>query len=118
MIELFGLLSLLIIWLSFATGAAVVGSNRGGGAAEYFFLGLLFGPLGLALAFAAGQRCPQCFERIHAKTNFCPHCHFRTASATRKCPYCAEQILKEAVRCRYCGQESEQPKKKEVASPA
>ncbi len=62
------------IWLVCGIAAAVVASNRGANGCLWFGLGLLFGPIGLALAFANGRRCPHCASRISTKALVCPHC--------------------------------------------
>jgi peptidoglycan/LPS O-acetylase OafA/YrhL len=60
--------------VSLAVTAAVVGSNRGGRTMSWFFLGLLFGPIGLALAFAEGKTCASCWRKIHWRAIRCPDC--------------------------------------------
>lgn len=67
---------IIAIWLLFGVGASYVASNRGANGALWFFLGMLFGPLGLAMAFASGssRRCPFCCERIHPNATKCPKC--------------------------------------------
>ncbi len=64
----------LVIWLLFGVAAAVVGSNRGESGIAWFFGGVLLGPIGWALAFTAGVRCPHCQKKISAKASICGHC--------------------------------------------
>jgi len=44
-------MAVLIIWVIFGLLSAMVGSNRGGNGCLYFIGGVLFGPIGLIIAF-------------------------------------------------------------------
>lgn len=67
-------IGMFMIWLLFAIGSAVVASNRGASGAGWFFAGLFLGPLGFALAFTKGRKCPSCDSRISTKAKVCPKC--------------------------------------------
>jgi predicted amidophosphoribosyltransferase len=84
-------------------------------------IGVLFGPIGFALAFTTGAKCPKCASRISKDAQVCPKCRYELKvsksppgtvvlkgllpdTTTKKCPYCAETILADAKKCRYCGE--------------
>jgi hypothetical protein len=107
----------ILIWIFCGIGAAFVAQSRGASGCLWFGLGMLFGPFGLAFAFAAGtdRKCPHCHERIHPEAMRCPKCQADLACspsatsahvpdpATKKCPDCAEDVRAEARKCRFCG---------------
>ena len=64
----------LIIWLLFGISAAVVASNRGANGCLWFGIGVLLGPIGFALAFTTGTKCPKCASRISEAAKVCPNC--------------------------------------------
>jgi hypothetical protein len=108
----------LIIWLLFGICAAVVASNRGANGFLWFCLGAVLGPIGFALAFTTGTKCPECGSKISEKASICPSCKHRLIKPddpewnrpppmpqqSKTCPFCAEQILVDAKKCRYCGE--------------
>lgn len=114
--------ALIIIWLVFGVCAGVVGSNRGGNGCAWFSIGFLLGPIGFALAFTVGEKCPNCKMRIPEGAKQCPHCQAKIEEAgpnsgeqpvgqavpqdqpTKPCPYCAETILAAALKCKHCGE--------------
>ncbi len=67
---------LFVLILTCAIAAAVIARNRSNSDIAFvcFFIGLFAGPVGVALAFAAGKRCPACHERIHVQAGTCRFC--------------------------------------------
>ncbi len=107
----------LLLWVVCGIAATFIAQSRGANGCLWFGLGVLLGPLGLALSFAAGSttECPHCRSTIRGDASRCPKCQAElgaqpaeapaqpTASATKKCPDCAEDIRVEARKCRFCG---------------
>jgi hypothetical protein len=62
-------------WVLSAIVARSFASDRGRGKAG-FFLGLVYGPLGviMALLLPSADSCPFCYEPVHIKATICPHC--------------------------------------------
>jgi hypothetical protein len=73
----------VVLWLVFAIWAAAVGSKKGKPVAG-FFVGLLLGPIGVALAYLdKGKKswvpdgyvaCTHCLEKMREGAAVCPHC--------------------------------------------
>jgi len=85
---IFGILSALMI-----CGAIgwFIGDGRGRGGWG-FWLGCLFGPVGIIIVLLMGERKELRHDlpiRIQSRPQ-------------RKCPFCAELVLSEAVICRFC----------------
>jgi hypothetical protein len=102
-------MELVIIWCLFGIGAAVVAGNRGESGCLWFGLGVLLGPIGFALAFTLGSKCPKCASKISSSAKVCPHCGYTEEQpaaphGTRPCPVCAEKIQEAAKKCRFCGE--------------
>lgn len=70
------MLLVLAIWLLCGIGAASIAQGRGASGCLWFGIGVLLGPLGLALAFTAGSQkeCPHCRKKIHPGATKCPFC--------------------------------------------
>jgi predicted amidophosphoribosyltransferase len=66
----------ILIWIVCGIGSAFVAQSRGADGCLWFGLGVLLGPIGLALAFIAGETktCPNCQSRIPQKATRCPKC--------------------------------------------
>ena len=85
----------IIVWLLCAVIGAVISGNKGRGAGGGFFLGLLFGPLGILLAAvlpAVNTQPPSEARQLAGGT-------------VKKCPFCAELIRLEATVCKHCGRD-------------
>lgn len=66
----------LLIWIVCGVAAAIIASGRGANGCLWFGLGILLGPIGLAVSFAAGsgRQCPACRKNIHPEATKCPYC--------------------------------------------
>lgn len=88
----------------------------------WFGLGVLLGPIGFALAFTTGAKCPKCASRISEDAKVCPNCHANINKGTlepkpsawrknyceacdiefdqpiRTCPYCKRNIPNNALK--------------------
>jgi hypothetical protein len=84
----------ILAWLLFGIVSAVVAKEKGRSGCAWFALGVLLGPFGLILAFAAKPQQ----QGLTGVESGAPE-----PSALRKCPSCAELIREDAVRCRFCG---------------
>ena len=71
----------IAIWLLFGICAAIVASNRGASGCFWFGLGVLLGPIGFALAFTTGTKCPSCASRISEDATVCPNCGHKIQGA-------------------------------------
>ena len=67
----------ILLWVVCGIAAAFVASSRGASGCLWFGLGVLLGPLGLALSFAAldQKKCPYCQSGINSQATRCPRCH-------------------------------------------
>jgi hypothetical protein len=84
---------LLLFWLLCGVAAGTIYERKGRSGGMGFVGGLLLGPIGVVLAWAASPD-PTGIER--AKTS---------DSSLKKCPYCAEHVKREATVCRFCQRE-------------
>lgn len=118
---------ILTIWILFGVCAAVVANNRGASGCLWFGLGIVLGPIGLALAFTTGVKCPQCASRISADARVCPRCAYSFVEQTTAQPRDSSQKATvtlpsdstpllaipladpRTMKCPYCAQTSEVP---------
>ncbi|HMA18192.1 MAG TPA: zinc ribbon domain-containing protein [Thermoanaerobaculia bacterium] len=122
----------ILAWLLFGIVSAIIAKKKGRSGCAWFFLGVLLGPFGLILAFAASSErepatppsrsrsprtCPSCGEPISREAAACPACEEK-ASRTRTaspgptvdywtCPRCGSSNSKKLSRCGNCGYSDE-----------
>lgn len=65
-----------ILWLFSALLCAGLAHERRRNVVAYFLLGLILGPIGVAIALLAPRPrlCPHCREAIRPEATACPHC--------------------------------------------
>ena len=81
-------IELLVIWVLFGICAGVVATSRGRErSCLWFFLGVVLGPIGFALAFAGGRKCPDCASRISREAKVCPKCRARIEPTAKPDPF-------------------------------
>src|ERR1035441_10374333 len=123
---------LVLLWVVCGVAAGVIASGRNASECLWFGLGVLLGPIGLALSFTAGsgRKCPQCQSSVHEDATKCPKCQSPLSAAVAgaqdpatgapvarleydytgkaeqkyRCPKCKVRIGKNAERCTGCGQ--------------
>ena len=82
----------VLAWLLFGIVSGFVARKKGRSGCGWFLLGVLLGPIGLILAFAASSRKEP--SDVAAA---------EPAPAMRACPSCGELIAQDAEKCRFCG---------------
>ena len=117
---------LIVLWIICGIIGSVIGSQKEA-AGKGFWLGLLLGPIGIAIALGVDSRpcCPNCGTRLNGRPLQCPQCQTRfqnefctPADAVRTalaqsaaahnsnllpCPDCGNQISRLAQACPNCG---------------
>jgi RNA polymerase subunit RPABC4/transcription elongation factor Spt4 len=114
---------LVLLWVICGIAAGMIATGRNANGCLWFGLGILLGPIGLALSFMAGsnRKCPHCQANVHQQATKCPKCQSAlsvadaqtqgspvgalTASTEEKfrCPKCKTPVEKDAERCPGCG---------------
>ena len=123
---------LVLLWVVCGIAAGMIASGRNASGCLWFGLGVLLGPIGLALSFAAGsgRKCPHCQSSVDDHATKCPKCQSalslmvvdtqdqstrglagllkddQTGAGEQKyrCPKCKVRVDKNAERCTGCGQ--------------
>lgn len=100
---------ILVIWLLFGICSAVVASNRGANGCLWFVVGVLLGPIGFALAFTTGTKCPKCASRISESARVCANCRADLTPlpppASYQCPACKTPLEPGLLECPGCHRE-------------
>jgi predicted amidophosphoribosyltransferase len=102
----------LLLWVVCGFFAAMVASNRGANGCLWFGLGVLLGPIGLAVSFAAGETkaCPHCQSQIPQKATRCPKCQaelnipLAAPTPSYRCPKCKTPVAVGQPVCGGCGE--------------
>lgn len=87
----------VFLWIVCGIISAMIASNKGRSTAGWFFVGLLFGPLGIVAALVVSADHQALKDK---KVSIGSH---------RKCPMCAEMVLAEAKICKYCKSDLPEP---------
>jgi ribosomal protein L37E len=93
----------ILAWLAFGIVSAIVARNKGRSGCVWFFLGVLLGPFGLILAFAAGSRQASASEKESKPRTTSPG----VPTDTWACPRCGMTNSKKLSRCSNCGYSEE-----------
>ena len=91
----------ILVWIVCGVAAAFVAENRGASGLLWFFLSVVFGPLGLIRSFASGSDrvCPECRKRVHREATRCPYCQSDISTRTRyRCSECKRRTRKDPLR--------------------
>lgn len=98
---------IVIVWILFGIGAAIVASQKGRSGVGWFFLGILLGPFGLIFALILKSVVPGgiiAYPSTYSRPSRLPNDHWIVGQETKQCPQCAETIKIAALKCRYCGE--------------
>jgi len=101
-------LEIAILWVVCGIAASFVASGRGANGCLWFGLGILLGPIGLAISFGAGsaqKNCPYCRSRIHEQATRCPKCQadLVQTDASAVCEKCGAEVPAGDSFCGVCG---------------
>lgn len=106
-------MTILVIWLLCAVGAAMIASSKGRSGGGWFVAGLLFSVFAILIV--------ACLPSLSTDPQHMPRGHVDQLirdGKLKKCPDCAEAVQPEAKVCRFCGHEftnDEGPRKPSVA---
>lgn len=96
-------MAFVVIMIIIGVITAMVASNKGRDGLSWFFVGLLFGPLGLIISLVVSSN-----DEVIEQTLI-------SSGASKKCPYCAELVKKEALICKHCGSDLSEPSNKKAS---
>ena len=83
-------MEIVLLWFLFGIFSAVIASGKNRSGFGWFFVGLVFGPFGLVVAFLPANEEDPLTGIAYSVTT---------------CPFCAEEIKYAAVVCKHCGRD-------------
>ena len=91
-----------VYWaLTWAVWSAAIAERKGYDGVGYFFGGLIFGPIGAALAYLKEPNHAALLERERTvranliaarRLKACPHCTEAISTTAKVCPHCAQEV--------------------------
>ncbi len=96
-------MELIAIWVAFGVASTLALSRYKRGATG-FLLGILLGPIGLAIALVMRSNAALDERRKLEQRNSRRGADDEMRD-DRECPHCAEHILKKAKVCKHCGRD-------------